>query len=80
MYYVYVLRSLKNGRLYTGSTDTIERRMSEHNTGQSIYTRSTRPFELIHSEQFGSRGEAVRRERYLKTGRGREELHHMLGR
>ena len=80
MYYVYVLRSLKNGRYYTGSTDDLDRRLNEHNTGQSNYTRLTRPFERVYSESFETRSEAVRRERYLKTGKGREELKNLLGR
>lgn len=71
MYFVYVLQSLKNDRYYTGSTDDLERRLSEHNTGQSTYTRLTRPYKLVYSESFETRSEAVKRERYFKTGKGR---------
>ncbi len=78
MYYIYVLRSLKNGRNYTGSTDNLERRLNEHNSGQSKYTRLTKPFKLLHFEQFETRAEACRRERYLKTGKGRSELKEIL--
>jgi putative endonuclease len=78
-YYTYVLRSQKNGRLYTGSTDNIERRLAEHNAGHSKATRHLKPFALIYKEQYYSRAEAYRREMYLKTGRGREELRQILG-
>ena len=74
MYYVYILESLKNGRLYTGSTNNLERRLFEHNSGQSKYSRLTKPFKLLYCEEFPTRTEAVHREKYLKTGRGREEL------
>jgi len=74
MYYVYVLQSEKNGRLYTGSTNSIERRLSEHNSGLSKYTRSTRPYKLQYLEEYSTRQEAVKREMHLKTGRGRAEL------
>ena len=74
MYYVYILRSLKNGRLYTGSTNDLERRLKEHNLGLSKYTKSTKPFRLIHYENFESRSKAIKREKYFKTGKGREEL------
>lgn len=79
MYYVYVIRSLKNRRLYTGSTDNVKRRLYEHNSGLSKATKYTRPFELLHQEQYDSRSEAYRREMYLKTGKGREELKKILG-
>ncbi|MDY6918113.1 MAG: GIY-YIG nuclease family protein [Chloroflexota bacterium] len=74
MWHVYVLRSLKNGRLYIGSTNDLERRTREHNSGKSRYTRSTRPFELVYQEDFGERIEARRRELFLKSGKGREFL------
>src|SRR5882672_8996040 len=74
MYFVYILRSLKNKRFYTGSTDNVERRFAEHNSGRSKATRHVRPFELLHVERYSTRTEAVRRERLLKTGKGRNEL------
>ena len=72
MWYVYILKSLKNGRLYTGSTNNLERRLKEHNSGHSKYTRLTIPFKVIYKEQYSTRIEARRRERFLKTGKGRE--------
>jgi putative endonuclease len=74
MWHVYVLRSQKNGRLYTGSTDDLERRLREHAVGKSPYTRQAGPFELIYSENYATRLEARRRELFLKTGRGRAVL------
>ena len=72
MFYVYILKSLKNGRFYICSTNNLERRFYEHNNGQSKYTRLTIPFSLIYSENFQTRKEAVQKEIYLKSGRGRE--------
>jgi putative endonuclease len=80
MWYVYILRSLINQRQYTGSTNDLERRFKEHNSGQTKYTRSTRPFELIYTETYNTKLEASRRERFLKTGKGREFLKQTLGR
>ena len=79
MFYVYVLRSLKNGRHYTGSTNNLERRLIEHNSGQTKYTSQAGPFELIYKETYNTKLEASRRERFLKTGRGRELLKEILG-
>ena len=74
MSYVYVLKSLKNGRLYTGSTNDLERRLSEHESGRSTYTKHAGPFELVYKEEYATRTEACRRELFLKTGKGREFL------
>jgi putative endonuclease len=79
MFYAYVLKSLRNGRHYTGSTNNLERRISEHNSGQTKYTRQTRPFELIYKESYNTKLEASKRERFLKTGKGREFLKQILG-
>jgi len=60
--------------MYVGSAASIEDRLRRHNSGSSKSTRHGVPWMLIHSESFCSRSEAVRREMYYKTGRGREEL------
>jgi putative endonuclease len=77
-YYVYILRSKVNSRLYTGSTENLQRRIEEHNSGRSKATRQTRPFELLHWEEYRTRSEAIKIEKYLKTGLGRKELAHMI--
>lgn len=74
MFFVYVLRSLKNGRFYIGSTNNIERRLKEHNSGRSKYTSLTFPFELIHQEIFETLKDARKREIMLKGGKGRQWL------
>jgi len=79
MYYAYVLRSLKNGRFYTGSTDNIERRLLEHNSGKSKYTSHVGPFQLLYFEAFAIRQEAVKREMALKSGQGRQWLKQKFG-
>ena len=79
-YYVYVLRSSVSGRLYKGVTDDVTRRLREHNDGRSASTKHWRPWEIVYVETCASRTEAVRRERYLKTGKGREELQNILDR
>ena len=77
MYSVYVLQSLKTKRFYTGQTTNIARRIEEHNKGKTRSTAKKGPYQLIHLEHYSTRAEAVKRERYLKTGKGREELKHL---
>jgi putative endonuclease len=74
VYTVYVLRSLKDGRHYTGSTSDLARRLKEHNDGKTESTKRRRPFEVIYTEEYGTRVEAETREKFLKSGKGREEL------
>ncbi|MEX2245218.1 MAG: GIY-YIG nuclease family protein [Dehalococcoidia bacterium] len=76
---VYVLRSRKDGRLYTGFSTDLARRLDEHARGASSYTRRIRPLDLVYHETRPDRLDARRREKWLKTGRGREELLRLIG-
>jgi len=78
MFYVYVLRSLEKGRRYVGMTKHLDRRLKEHNEGKNRSTKGFKPFELVHVEEFEERIEARKREKYLKSGSGREYLDSIL--
>ena len=73
MYWVYILRSRKTGRHYTGSCEDLADRLARHNSGQSKATRHGVPWDLVYQEPFSTRADAVCRERQLKTGCGRPE-------
>ena len=77
-YYSYVLRSLKNGILYKGSTNNIEYRLHHHNTGKSPYTSRHTPWEMVLFEEFNSRSEAMKREKWYKSGVGRDWINLQL--
>lgn len=66
MFYMYLIRSKKDGMLYTGSTDDLRRRFNEHNTGKVFSTQQRRPFELIYYEAYHSEKDAREREHNLK--------------
>ena len=74
MFYVYALRSEKTGRRYVGSCEDVDDRVRRHNAGESKATKHGIPWILLHVEEFETRSAALRRERYYKTGRGRDEL------
>jgi putative endonuclease len=76
MYYVDVLSSSSKNIRYVGSCENPDERLRRHNAGHSKATRHGIPWVLVHSEplKFQRRAEAVRRERYFKSGIGRDEL------
>src|ERR1700686_1163470 len=78
MFYVYVLRSGKTGRRYVGFCEDLDDRLRRHNAGESKATKHGIPWTLLHTERFSTRTEALERERYYKTGRGRDELDQLL--
>lgn len=73
---VYLLKSLANGKSYTGSThkDDPIKRLQSHNNGKVKSTKSGRPWELIYNEKFDNYTEARKKELFFKTGKGRELL------
>ena len=80
MHHVYVLRSLKNGRRYVGSTgQDVRARLRQHNRGQNRWAAQNGPFELMRVEEYATKAEPLRRERFLKTGVGRRELDLLVG-
>ena len=78
MYFVYCLSSLARNYLYVGLTDNLERRINEHQSGKNRTTKPYRPFKLIYSEKFATRHEARTKEKYLKSGVGKEYLKSIL--
>jgi putative endonuclease len=78
MYYVYVLHSGKDGKLYVGSTPDLKKRLVKHQTGYVRATKNRRPLKLIYYEAYILRKDALRREKYLKSGGGRKELAEQL--
>jgi len=73
-FYTYVLLSKKDYGIYVGQTNCAETRLRLHNAGKVISTRGRKPFILILAEAYETRSEAFKRERFLKSGRGREWL------
>lgn len=75
MNYTYILKC-RDGSLYTGWTNDIERRLKAHNEGYGAkYTKSRRPVELVYYEEFDTKKEAMRREYRIKhLSRKKKEL------
>jgi predicted GIY-YIG superfamily endonuclease len=78
MYFIYVLQSLTYGTRYIGNAENILKRLKEHNLGKCRYTSGRKPWKLVYDEKFSSRGEAIKREKFLKSGQGRKYLDNLL--
>jgi len=74
MWYVYILRSTADKNLYVGSTNDINRRLAEHNSGKVDSTKNRVPLSLEAYIAVKNRAKAVELEQYLKTGSGRALL------
>ncbi|MBS1553596.1 MAG: GIY-YIG nuclease family protein [Bacteroidetes bacterium] len=67
MFYAYVLRSESTKTHYYGSTEDLGKRLNEHNSGKVKYTKGRRPWALHYFEEYQTRAEATRRERFFKS-------------
>lgn len=70
MYFVYILHSHKDGKLYIGYTENLENRFILHTNGKVGSTKNRRPIELIYYEAYKNQLDAKRREIFLKSGSG----------
>ena len=79
MFIVYVLQN-SAGKLYKGYTNDLKKRLEQHNSndGFSSYTKGRGPWKLVYKEEFKTRQEAIKREKYFKTGTGRDFLKRRL--
>ena len=70
-YYIYVLKSNKDGKFYTGDTKNLKLRFEQHQKGLVESTKNRRPFLLIYFEGCLTREDATHREKYLKSFHGK---------
>jgi len=76
--FVYILKSLKNNSYYLGSTNNIERRLSEHNLGKSKFTKNNRPYLLVFYQEFNSLKTAKQVEYKLKRLASRKIIEEII--
>lgn len=79
MSFLYILKSTKFNRSYTGVTDNIEKRLKSHNDGKVKSTKTWRPWTVVCVEEYATLGEAKKREWFLKcTPQGGKEKKKIL--
>ena len=78
MHYVYIIQSKKNRKLYKGSTSDLKQRMNKHNSGGVSSTKAWLPWILVYYEGFTNKTDALREEKFLKSGKGKERIKYLL--
>ena len=78
MFYTYVLLSQKDNKFYIGYSKDLTERLKEHNDGKVLSTVNRRPLKLIYYEACLNEFDAIKREKYFKTGYGRRFLKNRL--
>ena len=78
MFSAYVIKSEVDGRLYKGMSANVSKRVKQHNAGENRSTKGFRPWKLVYREEFATRTEALAREKFFKSGAGREFLRDKL--
>jgi putative endonuclease len=74
MVWVYAISSVERNYIYVGITFDVDKRFDRHNKGHERTTKPYAPFKLIFTEEYKSREEARQREKYWKSGIGKERL------
>ncbi|MFA6390235.1 MAG: GIY-YIG nuclease family protein [Patescibacteria group bacterium] len=70
MFFVYIIKSVKTGKFYTGVTEDLVKRLENHNKGGTKSSKPFRPWKIVYKESFIDKNEAYRREFYLKSPKG----------
>jgi putative endonuclease len=79
LYTVYILHSPTYNKIYIGYTSNMAQRFLSHNElSPKGWTARFRPWNILYTEEYQSKTEAMQRERFLKSGQGREFTHTML--
>ena len=77
-WYVYVIQSIDGLHQYVGISADPERRLKEHNAGQSRFTKTFRPWKIVYIEAAGNREDARKLEKYYKSAAGRRKIKMLL--
>jgi len=78
MFYVYILQSRKDQKYYIGQTNNLAKRLTYYNCGKVSATKNIRPFQVVYSERYNTRSEAMCREKKIKLMKGGNNFKKLL--
>jgi putative endonuclease len=76
--FLYVIKSMMNAELYVGITQDVNRRLKDHEQGKNRYTKGLRPWNLVLTKEYENWQSARDKEKYYKSGFGKERLKKLL--
>ena len=79
MYFVYIIKSLIVIRYYIGSTENVDRRLSDHNLGKVKSTKAYKPWEIVNTERFDTKSDALKREKQIKSYKSGNAFKKLIG-
>jgi putative endonuclease len=79
MFKTYIIYSESIDKFYIGSCENLEKRLNDHNTGRSSFTKTGKPWVLKWSKSFDSRGEAQKEEYRIKAKKSRKYIEFLIG-
>ena len=77
MYFVYIIQN-PAGKYYVGYTKNIIDRLKRHNRNRSVYTKNKGNWDLVYQEKFLAKGDAIKRENYIKSQKSREFIERLI--
>jgi len=77
-HYLYIIQSLADGSYYVGSTQDVDNRVERHNQGRSQYTKSKRPWQLVHFEECSNKSDAIKRENQIKKRKSKKYMDSLI--
>ncbi len=78
MYYLYILYSKLIDKYYIGQSNNLEQRLEKHLHGSSKYTKQANDWEIVYCEKYGSRAEAMNREKQIKRMKSRKYIENLV--
>ncbi|MEL7146462.1 MAG: GIY-YIG nuclease family protein [Bacteroidota bacterium] len=77
-YYVYILKSKKDGSYYIGYSANLNSRLEKHNSATTGYTSTKQPWELVYQESYDTKNEALQRELAIKRKKSRGYIEFLI--
>ena len=77
-FYTYIIQSEKTGKYYIGSSEDVQKRLQQHNWSRTPSTKTGIPWELVYTEEFETRSEAVKREYAIKKKKSRKYIEYLI--
>ncbi len=78
MFIIYILKSKPTEKYYIGYTSNVLERLNRHNSNREKATKNKGPWELVYTESYATRSEALKREKYIKSQKSKKFIENLI--